>query len=209
MTRIHTITSLAAALCVAAAATASSTTATYLGTNGVEGLGSYNAVVTYDYSGGSSAILTVFLSNTTSASTGGYITALALTAAGASSVSLSSSTSAAFNGLNGPVEANPFGNFVGGASTSDSWLGGGSPTNGISVGNSATFVFNLTGLASNLASVTADTVLQATGNNGLVVRFRGMANGGSDKVIAYVVPAPAGLAVLGLLAAPRARRRRA
>lgn len=209
MARIHTITSLAAALTLAAAATASSTTATYLGTNGVESLGSFSAQVTYDYSGGSSAILTVFVTNTTSASTGGYITAVALTAAGASGISFSSSTSAAFNGLSGPVAANPYGDFASGASTSSSWLGGGSPTSGISVGNSATFIFNLTGLASNLASVTADNVLQATGNNGLVVRFRGMANGGSDKVIAYVVPAPAGLAVLGLLAAPRARRRRA
>ncbi len=209
MTRIHTITALAAALSMAAAANATTTTASYAGTNGIEGLGSFTAQVTYDYSGGSSAILTVFLTNTTSASTGGYVTALALTAAGSSSVSFGSSTSAAFDGLSGPVAANPFGNFATGASTSSSWLGGGSPTSGISVGNSATFVFNLTGLASNLASVTADTVLQATGNNGLVVRFRGMANGGSDKVIAYVVPAPAGLAVLGLLATPRARRRRA
>lgn len=209
MTRIHTITALAAALSMAAAANATTTTASYAGTNGIEGLGSFTAQVTYDYSGGSSAILTVFLTNTTSASTGGYVTALALTAAGSSSVSFGSSTSAAFDGLSGPVAANPFGNFATGASTSSSWLGGGSPTSGISVGNSTTFVFNLTGLASNLASVTADTVLQATGNNGLVVRFRGMANGGSDKVIAYVVPAPAGLAVLGLLATPRARRRRA
>ncbi|MBL9140779.1 MAG: hypothetical protein JNK53_02830 [Phycisphaerae bacterium] len=204
------------ALCIAASfvavagtASAGFSTAQYAGSNGLENMGAFTASVTYDYTSGPVAALSVTLTNTTSLSFGGYITALALQGANGSTVSaMTSSSSAAFNALSGPVSVSPFGDFQAGASTSGSWTGGGAPQSGLGIGASATFTFNVTGSAGVLSSMTAATALSPSNGAGLAVRFRGMDNGGSDKVLAYFVPGPSALAGLALVAAGGRRRRR-
>lgn len=200
-----------ASLGIAAAASASVTNAAYAGANGLEGLGSFSAQITYSYTSGSTAGITIVLTNTTGAATGGYITAMALNcASGVDSLSFASSSSGAFGGLAGPVSTSPFGNFDVGASTSSSWLGGGSPNSGIAVGQSVTFGFTATGSASSLAAQNASSIFVLPDGLGMAVRFRGMANGGSDKVLGEVVaPGPGALASMALLCTGRSRRRRA
>lgn len=209
---LYTRSLAAAAACTLAitgAATANLTTATYVGDNGIEGMGTFVASVTYDYSGGPSASLTIAISNTTSASYGGYITAIALSGAGGSVVSsMTSASAAAFNALSGPIAANPFGSFEAGASTGDSWNGGGSPLGGIEVGSAGIFTFTVTGSAIDLGALTAATVLSPENGYGMAVRFRGMTNGGSDKVIGYFIPGPGALALLGAAGLCGTRRRR-
>lgn len=64
---LYTRSLAAAAACTLAitgAATANLTTATYVGDNGIEGMGTFVASVTYDYSGGPSASLTIAIDHT-------------------------------------------------------------------------------------------------------------------------------------------------
>src|SRR5262249_17903836 len=89
---------------------------------------------------------------------------------------------------NGGISAAPFSNFDLGASTSGEFLGGGSPKGGIPAGGSATFTFSLTG--SGLDALTTPSFLsKLSGPQGqdlapafFVAGFRGLPNGGSDKV---------------------------
>ena len=123
--------------------------------------------------------------------------------------------------------ASPFGTFEYGAAIGGAWLGGSSPTSGIAVGQSRTFLFELSGNSETTAGLTAASFLTNNLPGGtvypLAVRFRGFANGGSDKVIGgeptpppptQVVPVPAavwgGMVLLGFLGAgKRVRSRKA
>jgi hypothetical protein len=116
--------------------------------------------------------------------------------------------------FNNSVAANPYGQFDLGAALGGNWEGGGAPQGGIGVGASQTFVFNLTG--ANMASLTSGSFLTALSSGAspgqgaqfFVARFRGLTDGGSDKVPA--VPEPetyaimlAGLGVLAFMARRR------
>lgn len=207
----NSLTASILTLSLASVASGAFTTATYQTGVSMEGLGSFTAIVTYDYSSGTTASLTVLATNTSLASNGGYITGIALTGSGASAVSFVSSNAANFHGLFGSVSANPFGTYQGGASTSSSWEGGGAPSMGLAIGQSALFTFNLTDSAVNFASHTATTILTQVSGSGLVLRFRGFNNGGSDKVsgvVSTTVPAPGVLSAMALLVAFARRRRR-
>jgi len=198
-----------AAIMVAGAAEASQTQATYYSATGLEGLGAFTASVTYDYSGGTTASLTIVLTNTSAVDNGGYITAIALcNPGGATIASLLSTDQASFDGLDGPIDANPLGVYQSGASTSNSWTGGGSPAAGIGVGQAGTFVFSVVGTADILGGLDATSVLCSGDDSGMAVRFRGFENGGSDKVQGFI-PAPGAFALLGLAGMLGARRRRA
>lgn len=198
-----------ATLAFAGAAQASQTQATYYSAAGLEGLGAFTASVTYDYSGGTTASLTIAITNTSGADNGGYITAIALCSpSGATISSLLSTDQASFDGLNGPVSANPFGTFDAGASTSSSWLGGGNPSAGLGVGQTGTFVFAVLGTGDLLSSLDAGSILCSGDDSGMAVRFRGFENGGSDKVQGFI-PAPGAFALLGIAGVLGARRRRA
>ena len=177
-----------------------------------ENLGSYTGTLSYTALTANTASIVLTLTNTTSAGVGGYITAVALmhssNYAGAT-LTLTSSTDADFGNLAPPVSSSPFGSFQGGASTSSSWLGGGAPSAGVSVGQSITLTFSLTGTNMGLLSA-ADLVGLHSGSYDMAVRFRGMTAGGSDKVPGLIVtPTPGAAAALGLggLAACRRRRR--
>lgn len=210
MVRGLSVSLLAATL--ATAASASTTTAYYMGTSSTEGLGAFTAQVTYTHNGGSHAILSLFITNTTAPSVGGYITAIALSPMGVTNMELDSCTMNSFHDLGDHVSASPYGTFTGGAGTGNSWTGGGSPNSGIAAGSSATFVFDIEGSSSVLAARDAQSILSSDCDDTFAVRFRGMANGGSDKVlgtfVSNTVPGPASLAALGMMLLPRGRRRK-
>lgn len=162
--------------------------------------------ISYSFGGGSSGSVVISLTNTTPAVVGGYLTGFVFNLdsidAGATAI-LTSTTNVSFLDT-GTESAAPFGTFDAGAALGANWLGGGSPVGGIAVGQSATFTFAVS--ASDAASLSAMSFLTGPNDVNFVARFRGLANGGSDKV--PVVPAPGALAlgVLGTL--PTLRRNR-
>lgn len=171
-------------------------------------LGHFTGTLNYLPSGANAATVIITITNTTPVANGGYITALALWStsnAGGGSMSFVSSSDGAFGGLSGPVNGPPFGDYATGASTGGGWTGGGSPSQGLAIGESATFTFSVTGTGVGLFSASHFAGLNS-GEWDLVVRFRGFANGGSDKVPANPTPGAAGLLAMGALAASRRRR---
>ncbi|MDZ4754220.1 MAG: hypothetical protein SGJ11_06950 [Phycisphaerae bacterium] len=99
-----------------------------------------------------------------------------------------------------------------GASTSGSGTGGGSPSQGLAVGETGTYVFTVGAAASLLANIDAMSFWsQNDGSPEFAVRFRGFENGGSDKVAGQLtvvpVPLPIALAAAGLLIGAVVRRR--
>ena len=199
---------LACAAC-AGPASASFSTATYVPCCSTEDIGSFRAELSYSYMGGTSATVSITLTNDVDPSLGGYITALALSPNGmASGLAFVSSSSAAFTNIAAPVSAPPYGTFAAGAGLNGSFLGGGNPAGGIATGSSATFTFTMSGSASALAAIDAETALNQAGY-GMVVRFRGGQGGWSDKVIGCALPAPGAIALLGAVGMLPSRRRRA
>ncbi len=103
--------------------------------------------------------------------------------------------------------AGPFGGpFLGGASLGGVFLDGGMPNDGLGIGESGTFTFEI--IAEDADSLTAsDFGLTGPFKFNFIVRFRGLGKGGefSDMV---PVPAPGALALLGLGALAQRRRRR-
>jgi hypothetical protein len=201
---------------------------------GLEGLGNFTGRLEYSAAGAGSATLAVELRNTSPLSNGGFLTAFVFDdPAGRITGAALESTNPNFRLLGGAgdrngVRAPPFGDFDLGASTTGSFLGGGSPRGGIGAGQSATFTFLLSG--HGLDELQAADFLRAPPGEGphhagFVVRFRGFLHGGSDKVPAVLAvpggpqgggvehaPEPgtlalAGIAVAGLLGWGRARRR--
>ena len=213
---MHPMTRLAAVATVATTAvglsTANADLVNLVSNNAAstENLGSYTGTLDYTSGGANSATIVLTLTNTTAVATGGFITAVALmhgdNYAGAT-ITLTGSTDADFGNLTPPVSGSPFGDFRGGASTSSSWLGGGAPSAGIGVGQSITLTFSLTGTGMGLLSA-ADLVGLHSGHYDMAVRFRGMTNGGSDKVPGQLIPTPAAASLLGMGGLMAARRRR-
>ena len=212
----HSRILLASVLAAAAAGSAfagTSTTANYVPCGSSEGANSkgiFTSLVTYTYSGsGTSANVSVFLTNTTLLANGGFITGLAVNPdPGATGLVFNSCTNAAFIDCGSPVSAAPFGNFVAGAALGGNWLGGGSPNAGIAIGASATFNFTISGSAALLGAMTAEDVFNEEDDRALVVRFRGGVGGWSDKVRGCAAPAPGAVALLGVAGMFGARRRR-
>lgn len=163
----------------------------------------------YSYSGGTSATISITLTNSTEMSLGGYITALAINPNGmASGLTFVSSTSALFESISTPISAPPYGSFAAGAGLNGEFLGSGDPSAGIAVGSFEIFTFTLSGSESALAALDAETVLNQGGYQ-MVVRFRGGAvDDWSDKVIGCALPAPGALALLGAVGLVPKRRRR-
>lgn len=177
-----------------------------------EGMGSFQATVTYTHLGGTTASVDVLLLNDTAPALGGFITGLALNpASGVTSLAFVSCTNGNFNGLAGPVSAAPYGSFAAAGVIGSSWLGsgpsGGSPSAGIGVGGSATFSFGMTGTAAVLGALTAEDVFDTVGH-GMAVRFRGGEGGWSDKVLGHPMPAPGAVSLLALAGFAGVRRRR-
>jgi hypothetical protein len=168
-----------------------------LGSNGLEGLGSFSGKFEYDQANFS---ITVSLTNTSPAANGGFLTAFAFNIP-SSDFALIDFGAQGFNflPLYAPVNASPFDDFDSGAALNNgnlSWLGGGDPKAGIGVGETGTFLFTLSG--TGLASINTEAFFSQP-DPWFVARFRGFNDGGSDKVPINTntpVPEPATMLLL-------------
>jgi MYXO-CTERM domain-containing protein len=172
---------------------------------------SFSGVI--DYSGaGTLGTLTISLTNTTAPSIGGFLTAFVFNINSvdpAASALQTSGPNANWSGMSAP-SGNPFGIFDAGSSTGGSFEGGGPPSRGLAPGASGTWVFSVS--ASDAGALTPSSFMTGPNQYDFVVRFRGLTNGGSDKVPAIEapppVPTPGALALAGLTGGAVARRRR-
>ncbi len=220
--RLASVVATAVASTIAAAASASTMSISFGSGQGLSNLGSFTGSMQWSYAGGgaTSGFLTVSLTNTSSLS--GYLTAFALNGpASGVTYSLQAPTGDASQfgmiggGANpsGTINAAPWDNYIVGASTSNSWTGGGNPNKGLAVGETGSFTFKVSAVSSLLAGLDVLSFFtnDDEGNPELAVRFRGFSNGGSDKVGAELtvvpVPMPVAIAALGLIGAGLVRRR--
>jgi len=166
---------------------------------------SFTGTIDYTANSATNGALAISLTNTSSI--GGFITGFVFNAGGESvTTSLTSSSFASFLNLTN-ASAVPFGSsFLGGAALGANWLGGGSPSNGIGVGQTGSFVFDVNG--SGAGSLTSGSFLTGPYDFNFIVRFRGTGGPeGSSK--APAMPAPGGAAaILGAAAFAGTRRRR-
>lgn len=172
-----------------------------------EMIGKFTGTMTYTGSTLNTGLLTIVLTNTNTAAEGGYITGVVFNIPGSEPGSTSLLTGTTFPGFldTGSIEsAAPFGTYEAGAALGGSWLGGGSPTGGIGVGQTGTLTFAIT--RPGALGLTAESFLGTAQAPAPLVRFKGFANGGSDKVPAVPAPGAAALFGLGALAARRRRR---
>jgi hypothetical protein len=202
---VQALAVLAGVVCVGGAAQADviSFTSDLMGST--EQLGAFEGTLSYNPT---LAELVISITNTTPAHIGGFLTGVLFRIDSSDPGAGATLTSANVPFIStGGESGSPFGWFHAGAALGGDWLGGGSPVGGIEVGQTGVLHFAVT--ASDAANLTAVDFLEVASTPGpdFVARFRGLANGDSDKVPA-VVPAPAGAAVLagvGLLAARRRR----
>jgi len=171
-----------------------------------ENLGTFSGSLNYTALTATTGTLAVSLANTTPGARGGRLTAFAFNIHSVDSGASANLTSTNTLFLNAPnASGSPFGSFTGGAGLGGTFLGGGSPNNGLAIGATGLFTFAI--VASDASLLSASSFILGPTPPNFVVRFRGFNNGGSDKVPAEIVPAPATLALLGL-GAFAARRRR-
>ncbi|HZW10643.1 MAG TPA: PEP-CTERM sorting domain-containing protein [Phycisphaerales bacterium] len=165
----------------------------------------FSGSIDYTFNGGSNGTVVITLNNDTPPAVGGYLTGFVFNIDSIDptvAAALSSATNANFLDT-GNEAAPPFGNYLAGAALGADWTGGGSPNGGIPVGGSAMFTFAVT--ASDAGSLSASSFVNGPNEFDFVARFRGLSNGGSDKV---PVPAPSAAALLGLGGLAAIRRRR-
>lgn len=180
-----------------------------LSSQSTEGLGHFTGSIEYNYLSGSSGQLLINLTNTSPVENGGYITALIFNVgapqrSGTDTATLQFASFPAFENIPGPgIGGSPFGLFDAGAGIGGQFEGGGNPTQGIGVGQSGMFEFLVASPYANVLS--AESFISGPNDFNFVVRFRGFADEGSDKV---PVPVPGSVALLGLGAVAMSSRRR-
>jgi hypothetical protein len=183
----------------------------------------YEGEFVYSSTSSTEATLTINLTNLTPASVGGFMTAFVFNVPDAvTAMSLDSANPATMNTFffsPDSIDAQPFGQdydaAVGvGGNVNSVFEGGGNPGDGIPVGGSGVFTFDLTGTGLDALTQASFFIETPSGGPFFVGRFRGLTGGGSDKVPATVVPEPSTLALVavggatGLVGAVRRRRRK-
>jgi len=155
--------------------------------NGTGEFGSFTGTFDYNATSSTDATLTITLTNTSPSDNGGYITGFAFNNPNDQITDVSLDTDTSFQLLfsNDGVSGEPYGYFDVGAALGGDLLGGGSPTAGIAVGETATFTFTFSG--TNLDQLTVADFFNTWSTGGsqaapFLVRFRGFTNGESDKV---------------------------
>lgn len=170
----------------------------------------FDGSIAYEFVGGSNGMITITITNTTDPSIGGFVTGFVFNIDSADSnakATLDSSSNPNFVGIQN-ASASPFGIFDAGAAVSGNWEGGGSPDDGIAIGDTGEFAFSLN--ASDASSLSAISFLSGPNEFNFIVRMRGVGVDGedSDKVPVVVTPAPGALALLALAGVVGVRRRR-
>ncbi len=165
------------------------------GSQSTEGLGLYEADISWQNN-----TLNVDLTNQSNPNNGGYITGFLLNLP--TNVTFTNATTdsdlLALMPNNGPFAGSPFGSFDYGFAIGGNFLGGGKPSNGIGVGDTAHFEFsNFTGFPNGYEAWTSqemenflldNAATQTPEDTSFLARFRGFDNGGSDKVPANFLP---------------------
>lgn len=167
----------------------------------------FSGSLEYVHLGGDDGQLTIDLTNDSSVAVGGFLTGFIFRVGrpdGPAGAALGSADPATFLDT-GPVDAGAFGSFDGGAALDGHWQGGGTPSFGLDLGESGRFVFDID--SANASLLTSASFIGTVDEPGMVMRFRGLEGGLSDKVPVFV-PAPSALAVLGLGSLVATRRRR-
>lgn len=171
-------------------------------------LGVFSGTAIWNPKGANQGQLTITLTNAAGTAAGGKLTGFVfnVNTTAALTATLDTRPNANWQFMNNP-SASPFdGPFRFGAAIGGSFEGGGNPNNGLSIGQTGTFMFTISGSGvGNLRVI--DFVNFSQGVN-FAVRFRGFDNGGSDKIGA-IVPAPGAVALMGMGALLATRRRRA
>ncbi len=183
-----------------------------VGANNTEGLGSFTGTLEYAFDpSGDLDFLSVMLTNTSDPVNGGFITGFVFNIASAddeASVTLASGSHPFENLTDGGLNVQPFGNpFDAGAALGGKFLGGGSPTEGIAVGDTGIFEFDV--MAFDAADLTTRFLTDGPYEFNFIVRFKDFENGGSDKLPGTIILLPPALALggLGLLGAMFGARR--
>lgn len=200
-----------AAVAIASVASTASGALSLSGSNGLEGLGSFTGSMTWTYLGSGSGTLAVSLTNTSPPANGGFLTGFAFNTVNGIGMTLATGPNGSWSGMSG-VSASPFPNFDFGAALGGNWLGGGSPNAGIAVGSTGAFTFNVSGDDTLLASLSDASFFDTSNGYGFAARFRGFADGGSDKVPGEVLVTPLpqtlGLAAASIAGLALFRRRK-
>ena len=152
-------------------------------------------------------VVTIVLTNTSPAANGGFITADAFNLTAGTVVLSTTSSNTNFTFSQGVISASPFMDRNALFSTGGAFEGGGTPSLGIGVGQSATFTLTLASLMGN----TETSIFTSE-----AIRFRGFNNGFSDKTMVSIttpppaaIPEPTTMLLLGSgLAGVAARMRR-
>lgn len=170
----------------------------------------YSGTLEYNFISGSTGELKVSLSNDSPAAVGGFLTGFLFRADAVTGAALNSANPSDFQST-GAGSGAPFGTFDGGAALGGNFLGGGSPNNGLAIGESGMFIFSVS--SASASSISAADFLGTLDEPGFLVRFKGLTGGGSDKVpgggflVAVPLPGAGALAGVGLLAVGIRRRR--
>jgi hypothetical protein len=162
--------------------------------------------IEYNFDAGDMGTLVISLTNDTPAEVGGFLTGFLfniLSSDDDASAMLTGTTDADFIGVQNESGA-PFGRFDAGAALGGDWEGGGNPSDGIAIGDTEMFTFKVT--ADDAAALTAVDFVGDGDPVDFVVRFRGLNDGGSDKVCGIPAPGAGVLALSGLAFASRRRR---
>jgi MYXO-CTERM domain-containing protein len=203
-------------LCLAGAANADVISFQSANAESTDHLGSFVGTISYSQGpGANSGVVTLSITNTTTPeSEGGYITGIAFNFDSEDPGAMLSLTSgpAHFQAIS-DVSAPPFGVFDFGAALGGSWVGGGNPHPGIELGATGTFVFEFTGSDADTRQASDFIFPSSSGSGGrdaigMAVRFRGFANGGSDKVPGAPVPSQGAIGLMGVGGIVLLRRRR-
>ena len=186
--------------------------------NSLTGVGSgssygaaFAGTINWDYTSGSSATVTLSLTNTSSVTSN--LAAFVVGRADSSMTFSQVSAPTNFAQITGnDLKATPFGNFDWGSASTGSFNGGGN-TLGLAKGQSGTWVFSVSGTSAALSAVSSPAVFNGVNDWDFVVHIKGMTSGSSSvsekltSTFNVAVPAPGVAALVGLAALVTRRRR--